>query len=249
MDEHEQLQKQIAALRHAAERQERRFRRAALRTVLIFLLGIYSATLLSSIRRNFTPENVASVLTQELLENLPESETVIRESMHNVAKNFAISSVDTILELTNRGGVVLRDILNRQSDGIFMRLEESNMPLFQKLLEESVEEVLASQKPENAEAFGKAVSLQLSRKLGVEMQNSLNRNLLDPAEALREKLHRLRTTPEMELDRQSLCQKLFLLCILDLSERAPDNPDSRLADMVDLLHDTIQPLDKQFLGD
>ena len=254
MEDQKELLEQIAALRRSAERQERRFRRAALRTVLIFMVlvfvaGIYSAALLSSIRRNFTPENVATVLTEELLENLPESETAIRESMRSVAKNFAISSVDTLVDLTNRSGVLLRDVLSRQSDTIFMRLEENNMPFFQKLLEESVEEVLANQKPANAEEFGKAVSVCLSRKIGEEMQNSLNRNLLDPAEALREKLLRLRMTPERELDRQSQCQKLFLLCMLDLSERAPASNDTRLADVIRLLHDTLVPLDQKLLGE
>ena len=81
------------------------------------------------------------------------------------------------------------------------------------------------------------------------MQNSLNRNLLDPAEALREKLLRLRMTPERELDRQSQCQKLFLLCMLDLSERAPASNDTRLADVIRLLHDTLVPLDQKLLGE
>ncbi|OQA87398.1 MAG: hypothetical protein BWY31_00767 [Lentisphaerae bacterium ADurb.Bin242] len=246
-----ELEKKILALQALVEEKQKRYTRSIARTtviyVILFLLVLgYTTFLYQSFKSTATPEALASLVVDLVRERMPDAVQSLRKELRPAGERLGKKSVDTLLDAIPQAGNILRDMIGVQINGLLVYVEDKQMPVLYKLLDEQIAEALKAHKQLKDEKLLTYFPAVATEKISEEMRKAITGDVFNGIQDLEKQLQFLRNTPNQKLLRRQYCEKMLIVYWVYLCDQAEvGSPEGSLASFAKLVNHSMNDLTKK----
>jgi len=243
-----ELEQKIIALQTLVEEKQKRCERSAARVTMIylilFLLAIgYTTFLYNSLKNTATPETLASLVIDFARERMPYAVQNLRKELKPVGEQLGKRSADMVFEAIPQAGNILRDFIGTQTNELLTYVEEKQMPLLYKLLDDQIAEALKAHKQIKDEKVLTYFPAIAAEKVSEEMKKAISAEFFDGVKDFEKQLQILHNTPNQKLLRRQYCEKMFIVYWVYLCDQAEiGTPEGSLSSFVKLVNRSMNDL-------
>ena len=243
------LEQKIVELQTLVEEKEKQYTRSIIRTTVIyvilflFVLG-YTTFIYQSFKTSATPEAIAGIVVDYARSRLPDAVMSLRKELQPAGERLARKSVDMLLDAVPQAGNIVRDLIGTQVNELITYVEDRQMPVLYKLVDEQIADVLKAHKEVKDEKLMTYFPDLAAEKISLEMKKVVTADVFNGIQDLENQLQVLRNTPNQKLLRRQYCEKMLIVYWVYLCDQAeagtPEN--SSLASFAKLINHSMGEL-------
>ncbi len=219
------LEQKIIELQALVEEKEKQYTRSIIRTTVIyvllflFVLG-YTTFIYQSFKTSATPEAIAGIVIDYARERMPGAVMSLRKELAPAGERLARKSVEMLLDAVPQAGNIVRDMIATQVNDLLTYVEDKQMPVFYKLVDEQIADVLKAHKEMKDEKLLNYFPDIAADKISDEMRKVVTADVFTGIQDLEGQLQFLRNTPNQKLLRRQYCEKMLIVYWVYLCDQA-----------------------------